>query len=541
MTSEYAISEFSFNVQQRDSIKARLVLADIEEYQQDVRRRLLLELSKTEDSFAILILCSLFQNHPDLFRLYPGLENIFLSKARDNPEFILGHLAPDTADLRGYVWVAGRLGLQSAVPYLEDLLFRVRDPFSITCIIEALGEIGTVNNSKVLAEFLLMDDKRIAEAAVRSLSRIGTPSSLDYLFAVLGRDEQLDFIVLETFVEIANEQILERLNRLLTSRSAFLRNQAADKLSRIGDRAVPCLLQNIKSADPDLVIQSLNILARIGDDSAVRPIMKLISSYPEDPNVRFAAYEALGSLPVEKSAYMLARGFLDPEENVRLAVARAVDHNYNSGLGSGISNMLRDRDMAPRIVHALVNAQAAQAFLGLLHESTFWDLARNYINHRAHPQVRDFFLNLLQDQGRSEAASSLKSGREESPVYRPRIFCVDDSRMVLEAYRSTLYELGFDPVLFDSPQQALDWLQEEKPDLLFTDLNMPELDGGEFIKNIREFYSREDLCVVLVTSQGEEGGSEQVHEAGADEILIKPFSSRDLQDILSRFLGKYKN
>jgi len=537
MTSEYAVSEFTFNVQQRDSIKARLVLANIDEYQQEVQRRLLFELSKTEDYFAILILCSLFQNRGDLFRLYPGLENIFVTKAKDNPEFILGKLKPDTSDLRGYLWIAGKLEMQSAVGYLEDLLFRVRDPHTIVTIIEALGNIGTVNNSKVLAEFLLFDDKRISEAAVKSLVRIGTPFSLDYLFAVLGRDEQLDFIILEMFAEIADEHVLKRLNTLLGSRNPFLRNQAADKLARVGAPAVPWLLQNVGSADSDLLIQSLNILARIGDDRAVRPIMKLISSYPEDPNVRFAAYEALGSLPVEKSAYLLAQGFLDSEESVRLAVAKAVDYNYNSRLASGIANMLRDEDMAPKIVHALVNAQAAQSFLALAEDEIFWDLARQYINNRAHPAIRDFFVNLLQDRGKQEAANSLQSFAEKDADSLPRICSVDDSRMVLEAYRSNLYELGFEPVLFTSPRDALNWLQEEKPDLLFTDLNMPEFDGIELIRNVRSIYSEKDLPVVLVTSQGEGDSGEEAYNAGADEILMKPFNSEDLQGILNNLLA----
>lgn len=57
------------------------------------------------------------------------------------------------------------------------------------------------------------------------------------------------------------------------------------------------LAENLCSGDPDVQIHSLNVLGDIGDPAAIAPIRKLLHSHPENPNVRFAAYEALGLYP----------------------------------------------------------------------------------------------------------------------------------------------------------------------------------------------------------------------------------------------------
>jgi len=71
-----------------------------------------------------------------------------------------------------------------------------------------------------------------------------------------------------------------------------------------------------------LVIHSLNVLGDIGDEAAIPAIRSLLHNQPEDANVRFAAYEALGNLPVGKGAFVLAAGLEDPDSSVRAAQPR---------------------------------------------------------------------------------------------------------------------------------------------------------------------------------------------------------------------------
>jgi HEAT repeat protein len=79
-------------------------------------------------------------------------------------------------------------------------------------------------------------------------------------------------------------------------------------------------VNDILSSEPDIVIHSLNAIGDLGDSSAIAPVRKLLFNEPEDPNIRFAAYEALGGLPSAKGAFALASGLEDPVDNVKAGI-----------------------------------------------------------------------------------------------------------------------------------------------------------------------------------------------------------------------------
>ncbi len=126
-----------------------------------------------------------------------------------------------------------------------------------------------------------------------------------------------------------------------------------------------------RETDSDLV-HTLNVLGEIGDESAIMPIRTLLNTVPRNPNVRFAAYEALALLPLRKGAYTLAAGLTDSEDHVCTAAARAIDRNFNEILAAGIKNMIRPQsDESRHIVKIIVNAQVDNIFLSLVNEDSF--------------------------------------------------------------------------------------------------------------------------------------------------------------------------
>ena len=108
--------------------------------------------------------------------------------------------------------------------------------------------------------------------------------------------------------------------------------------------------------------------------------------------------------------------------------------------------------------------------------------------------------------------------------------------MILNIYKATLHELGFEPVVFEFPAGALEWLEDEKPELLLTDLNMPEISGIQLTEGIRKKYSSEELPVIMVTTQGDVQDHEAAKTAGVDDILIKPFNADTLRTAMSKFI-----
>ena len=125
---------------------------------------------------------------------------------------------------------------------------------------------------------------------------------------------------------------------------------------------------------------------------------------------------------------------------------------------------------------------------------------------------------------------------DKKPAPRRRICAVDDSRMILNIYKSTLHELGFEPVLFEFPASALEWLATEKPDMVLTDLNMPDITGIDLAREIRRKYSAAELPVVMVTTQNEASDNKAALEAGVNDILHKPFTAESLRAVIGKYL-----
>jgi len=188
---------------------------------------------------------------------------------------------------------------------------------------------------------------------------------------------------------------------------------------------------------------------------------------------------------------------------------------------------------ARHIAKIIVNAQVDQVFLSLVDDEMFQNLALIYLPH-THKDIRGHYSRLLTKEGKSAFAARFEGGEEQ--VARPKVVAVDDSRMILNIYKATLHELGYEPVLFEFPASALEWLQGEKPLMVLTDLNMPDITGVQLTEKIRAIYSVEQLPVIMVTTQNEATDNEAARTAGVSDILQKPFNAKSLGAAMDKLL-----
>jgi CheY-like chemotaxis protein len=235
-------------------------------------------------------------------------------------------------------------------------------------------------------------------------------------------------------------------------------------------------------------------------------------------------------LPLQKGAFLVAEGLTDPVEHVRVAAARAVERHYNPIILAGIANMLQDTAMLRPMVQALVDAEADRLFMSLFPDPKFQQQALTYLGTAAHPDMRQHFVTLLRQQGWHHLAEQLER-HTTAPETRGRllVYAVDDSRMILRVYKTALHQLGHEAHFFEFPASAIDRVWESKPDILFTDLNMPEITGVELTATLRTRYSRDELPIILVTTQSEGADHAAAYAAGVNAILPKPFTAADLE------------
>jgi len=88
-------------------------------------------------------------------------------------------------------------------------------------------------------------------------------------------------------------------------------------------------------------------------------------------------------------------------------------------------------------------------------------------------------------------------------------------------------------------RDALSKLETGKFDLLLTDMNMPEMDGAELIRQVRTGL-HSDIPIVIITTKGEIKDRDRGMSLGANHYLTKPVNPADLIKTVLRFLGGYK-
>ncbi|MEN6438883.1 MAG: response regulator [Syntrophobacter sp.] len=530
------LDELEYDLKRKDVIKARLVLSHLVYLDDNEQKRVLSELSRGDADFVLPLLVAFFDSHPEICAAQPLLRGLLISKAIDYPELLLHVLrAPETVNRILCVEIIAEIRIEKAVPVLIEMLMSARDPDLIKSIVNALGLIGLSEAVSALSDFLYVGNRDLVICAIQAMGRIGAPSAMHRLAERMGTDHDLDRMILGIFSEVQDNTSLRKLSETIASHHAHMRNFAKTLLVRIGHKSVPFVIENLRSDDVDLQINSLNVLGDIGDVSAVSPIRKLLHAEVKNANVRFAAYEALSLMPMAQGAYVLAGGLTDPVEHVRIAAARAVDRNYNEILSVGIRNMVRFKDDdADRIVKTVIHAEADKIFLDLAEEPVFQELALEVLS-LVHTDVSDHYAGLLKSRGFKEFAEKIRP-EEVKVVKKPRACAVDDSRMILSIYKNTLHELGVEPVVFEFPASALEWLEKEKPDIIFTDLNMPEITGIELTRKVRKKYSPAELPIVMVTTQSDIQDHKAAREAGVSGILLKPFDVATLKAALKEFV-----
>jgi len=106
-----------------------------------------------------------------------------------------------------------------------------------------------------------------------------------------------------------------------------------------------------------------------------------------------------------------------------------------------------------------------------------------------------------------------------------RILVVDDEERMVRFIRLNLEHDGFTVVEAYTSQQAMNKLRETLPDLILLDVMLPDIDGFEMLRMVRENH---DVPVIMLTAKSEEDDRVRGLELGADDYVTKPFSPREL-------------
>ena len=114
-----------------------------------------------------------------------------------------------------------------------------------------------------------------------------------------------------------------------------------------------------------------------------------------------------------------------------------------------------------------------------------------------------------------------------------KVLVVDDSKLMHKMYEVMLRQYAL--VYASDGRQALDRLHEHGDvDLILLDINMPNMNGLEFLAAMRDEGSLERIPVVIISTEGRDDDAARGIEAGASAYIKKPFTGGEILEVISR-------
>jgi two-component system CheB/CheR fusion protein len=117
---------------------------------------------------------------------------------------------------------------------------------------------------------------------------------------------------------------------------------------------------------------------------------------------------------------------------------------------------------------------------------------------------------------------------------RPNVVVVEDSEDSRELLCTVLTRAGFACSAADSGTAALELIEREQPGVAILDVGLPEMDGFEVARRIRDNPKHDDMFLIALTGYGRASDREASRKAGFDEHLVKPVRIEQLLDVLNK-------
>lgn len=111
---------------------------------------------------------------------------------------------------------------------------------------------------------------------------------------------------------------------------------------------------------------------------------------------------------------------------------------------------------------------------------------------------------------------------------RKKILIADDNENIRDALTYLLEDEGYELFLAKDGKDTLKKVKEHRPDVLFLDIMMPEINGYDVCKAIKGDPALKQTYIIILTAKGQVAEQERGKEAGADEYIVKPFSPMDI-------------
>jgi len=118
-----------------------------------------------------------------------------------------------------------------------------------------------------------------------------------------------------------------------------------------------------------------------------------------------------------------------------------------------------------------------------------------------------------------------------------KIMTVDDSPTIRQMLGMALKRAGYEVVEAENGKDALNKLETEKVSMLITDLNMPQMNGIDLIRSVRQSPGLRFLPIIMLTTETQEAKRQAGKAAGASGWIVKPFKPEQLLKVVQMVMA----
>ncbi|RKX22247.1 MAG: response regulator [Candidatus Zixiibacteriota bacterium] len=125
--------------------------------------------------------------------------------------------------------------------------------------------------------------------------------------------------------------------------------------------------------------------------------------------------------------------------------------------------------------------------------------------------------------------------KEKSP--KGKILVIDDDKMMASVVENVLSHEGYQIYTATDGKDGFEKATELKPDLIFMDINMPEMDGYETTMKLKSVSELESTPVIYISGLNPESEANKVFMTGGASMITKPFTNSQLIDVVKLAMG----
>lgn len=118
-----------------------------------------------------------------------------------------------------------------------------------------------------------------------------------------------------------------------------------------------------------------------------------------------------------------------------------------------------------------------------------------------------------------------------------KVLIVDDEPNIVMSLDFLMRKAKYQVFIARNGTEALELANKEQPDLMLLDIMMPDIDGYEVCKRVKENTSTENCKVIFISAKSKESDIQKGMEMGANLYVTKPFSTRDLMKQVKELMG----